>query len=612
MSPERRTLLLGVLAIAAVLPLGWGFALPRYMLLDAIAFEVATVGGAVSGGVAFLFIALMTWLRIRHEVRARVAFQTARELALTACAAPVVQWFSELGDPRMPYIEGFALLAMQLALGLAASLAAYVWVRHCARAYGAAPSERLPGVRTVFTASAAILGLFTAVVLGVGSSSRAAGALDRQQAKQLDHLADLLASALAVARDDVERRRITDLLSLDPSLGFDLLPTGARPDWLRKARRTASRGDRTVLLLDGGRLHVARRDAGGRVLWLSTWGNVRPPVRAPDDAPAMLILAMLVLGAPLAAFLVGHDIREQLADMTDALDAMGPAAEETNPGEVGVPVASNDEVGDLAIELNTTCQRFAREQNRLAEDLFAAAVDDRARNRFLATASHELRTPLTSIIGYCHLLRSRSELTEAQREDIAMVADASDQLLRHVDDILDLSRIESGRELTLELEQVDLAALAKEVLGARRTRLSPGVTANLDALPDTPGVPADPRRVRQILANLVDNAIKFTAEGYVLVTVGPGELDGQPAVHVQVADSGPGIPEDQLETVFLEFHRVESQRDVAGTGLGLAIARRLVQRHGGRLYAESVMGEGSVFHLLLPATRAATPEADVG
>lgn len=601
MNAERRSLLLGVLAIAATLPVGWALVLPEYLLFDALAYEAAAVGGAISGSVAFLSAAVVTWWRVREEVRARLAFQTARELALLSTAAPVSQWYLDRADARMPYIESFSLLAMQVAVGLAASLAAYVWVRRCARRHGALPSPRLPGVRTIFTASAAILGLFTAVVLGVGSSARAAGAVDRQQGDQLDHLAELLAGALTVARDDVERRRLLDLLSHEPHLGFDLLPPNQRPTWTLAATRMATRGERTVLLLEGGRLHVARRMAGERVLWLSTWGNVRPPVRAPDDAPAMLILAMLVLGAPLAAFLVGHDLREQLADITRALDALGPAAGDPDPATVGVPVASYDEVGDLASELNATCSRFAEEQRRLADDLFAAAAGDRARNRLLATASHELRTPLTSIIGYCHLLRRRGVLTPAQREDIEMVSSASDQLLRHVDDILDLSRIESGREFTLEVESVDLVALAREVLGARRTRLTPGVTADVDTMPDVPPARADPRRIRQVLENLVDNAIKFTSAGFVLVSVGPGALGDRPAVHVQVADSGPGIPEDQLQAVFTEFHRVDQQRDVAGTGLGLAIAGRLVERHGGKLWATSVLGEGSVFHLVLPA-----------
>ncbi len=600
MTSHRRVLRLGVLAITATLPAAWGLALPEYLLLDALAYEAASVGGAVAGGFAFLVVATITWVRSRRELPARIAFQTAREMALVTTAAALAQWYVESTDPRMPYLESFSLLAMEFALGLAGSLGIYVWARRCAQRYGSAPSTRLPGVRTIFTTSAAILGVFTAVVLGVGSSARAAGALDRQQAAQLGHLADLFAASLAVARDDAERRRLMDLLTHDPHLGFDLLPPGHRPDWIRDAHRMAKVGDRTVLLLRGGRLHVHRRPAGERVLWLSTWGNVRPPVRAPDDAPAMLILALLVLGAPLAAFLVGHDLRGQLADITLALDAMG-LGQQPDPAAIGVPVASHDEVGDLASELNTTCRRFADEQRRLAGDLFAATADDRARNRFLASASHELRTPLTSIIGYCHLLRRRGTLTDAQREDIDVVAGASDQLLRHVDDILDLSRIESGREITLELERVDLARLAREVLDARRPRLAAGVTADLNAMPETPTVTADRRRLRQVLSNLVDNAVKFTNEGFVLLSVGPGELDGHPAVHIQVADSGPGIPADELQAVFTEFHRVERQRDVAGTGLGLAIARRLVERHGGRLWAESVLGEGCVFHLVLPA-----------
>jgi signal transduction histidine kinase len=105
------------------------------------------------------------------------------------------------------------------------------------------------------------------------------------------------------------------------------------------------------------------------------------------------------------------------------------------------------------------------------------------------------------------------------------------------------------------------------------------------------------------LENLVSNALKFTTHGFVDVTLTPDTMvDGRPAIHLQVRDTGPGIAESELDAIFEEFYRVADRRAVAGTGLGLAIARRLVERHGGRIWAESVLGQGSVFHLLLPET----------
>ncbi len=595
-------LLLGVLVIAAGMPLGWGLALPAWLLLDPLASELAARAGAVAGFVAFALVALLTWLRIRSGVEARLAFQTGRDLGMLAAVVPLAQWALVRSDARLPYVESLSVLVIQISVGLTIALAAYVWVRYQARVHGARPGGVLPGIPAVFLASTAVLGMFTAVVLGVGSAARSAGALDRRQATSLEQLADLFAAALTEASDP-ERRRLLDLLTLEPDIRAQLLPPGKTPPNLRDAPE-AAHGGRLTALVEGGRLHIARRPIGDAVLWLTSPGNVRPPVRAPDDAPALLILALLVLGAPAAAFFMGRDLSAQLVRITRALRAMAPtgddreAIEEPTPG---VPVASNDEIGDLAAELNATCVRFAEQGWQYAEDLAMATANDRARTQFLATASHELRTPLTSIIGYCHLLQRRGSLNAAQQEDIAEVARGSDQLLSHVDDILALSKIELGKELTLELELVDVVEIATSVLGARRTRLPAEVTADITAASGLPRVRGDRRRLRQVIENLVDNAVKFTREGFVQVTVGASELEGRPAVHLQVADSGPGIPEADLEQVFTEFHRVASQRDVAGTGLGLAIARRLVERHGGRIWAESVLGEGSVFHLLLPA-----------
>jgi signal transduction histidine kinase len=308
-----------------------------------------------------------------------------------------------------------------------------------------------------------------------------------------------------------------------------------------------------------------------------------------------------VLVAPIAAGVVGREVAADLRALTTTLQR----AAEAGTTVAAVPVRGNDDIGDLAATLNATLRAREAENARLAAELEGAAATDRARSRFLAGASHELRTPLNAITGYCHLLQSEV-LDDAQREDVTLIEAAGLQLLAHVDEILDLSRIEAGKDAPLERRPTDLVALAQQVCQARAPDAGHGVTLGCQAAPDVPVLAVDPLRIRQTLENLVGNALKFTRRGHVQVTVARAPDGG---VHIQVIDTGPGIPPDELETIFGEFHRVESQRQVAGTGLGLAIARRFVAQHEGRLYAESVLGQGSVFHLHLPGP---PPRADGG
>ncbi|MCA9540824.1 MAG: HAMP domain-containing histidine kinase, partial [Myxococcales bacterium] len=409
-------------------------------------------------------------------------------------------------------------------------------------------------------------------------------------------LADLLAAGLHHAASPAQRERVLSLVRTDPYLDADLRPARAASPWAT-ADDTARDAEGSLLVrLGEQRFHLAERALGHAVLRLAEPASLRPPVRAPDDAPAMLLLTLLVLGAPVAAWLLADDAHRQLGRIAQALARIGNAGDSP-----GVPVSTVDEIGDLAVAINTACGRFAEVNRHLIDELRAAASNDRARTGFLRTASHELRTPLDTIKGYCHLL-GRTDLTEAQREDVRVIAQASEQLLAHVDEILDLSAIEAGDEAPLQPEPIDLAALAREIIDGYAERTAPEVTPEVIAAPDAPRALADAQRVRQILANLISNALKFTEAGFVEVGIAPGYPEaGRPTVHLRVTDSGPGIPADELEAIFEEFHRVEQQRDVPGTGLGLAIARRLVERHGGRLWAESAPGEGSVFHLVLPA-----------
>ncbi|HEY4394157.1 MAG TPA: ATP-binding protein [Polyangia bacterium] len=226
---------------------------------------------------------------------------------------------------------------------------------------------------------------------------------------------------------------------------------------------------------------------------------------------------------------------------------------------------------------------------------------DRLKNAFIANMSHEIRTPLNSVLALTQLLREgvAGPLTVDQRKYLQVIERNGQALLHLINDVLDLSRIEAGH-LEMDAQNVDLGAHLEAVTSA----LAPLAAAkNLDLVVKLPSslapARADPDRVRQILTNLVGNAIKFTDDGgQVLVCA----EDHPESVAVIVIDTGVGIPEGQQEKIFQEFYQVDSTlaRRQGGTGLGLAIARRLARLMGGDITVESVLRRGSRFSLTLP------------
>ncbi|HXM55668.1 MAG TPA: ATP-binding protein [Candidatus Dormibacteraeota bacterium] len=239
--------------------------------------------------------------------------------------------------------------------------------------------------------------------------------------------------------------------------------------------------------------------------------------------------------------------------------------------------------------------------DRLRETNAELEQANRLKSQFLARMSHELRTPLSAIIGFSDLLLegTSGELTPAQREDVGEISSAGRVLLDVINDILDLSRIEAGR-MPLALEPTRLSALLTEVASALRPLArQKGLDLRVAIVGEDPPVMADPLRVRQVVTNLVSNALKFTPTGGVairLVTL-PGD-----EVEVSVLDTGIGIPAPAVDTVFDEFSQVEGMvgRGFSGSGLGLSIARRLVHLHQGSIGVESELGVGSRFWFRLP------------
>ena len=233
-------------------------------------------------------------------------------------------------------------------------------------------------------------------------------------------------------------------------------------------------------------------------------------------------------------------------------------------------------------------------------DLTEEHLLEKMRTDFVATVSHELRTPLAAIYGSAQtILRPDLDLDDAVRDELlGVIASESDRLAEIVSDLLLSSHLDSGR-LPVQIESCDAVELAATVVESARTHLPDDVEVALEAANDLPRVAADPGQLRQVLGNLVDNAIKYSpGGGAVSVSV----ADGDGTVRFSVADRGIGMPASELRRIFEKFYRLDPDmtRGIGGTGLGLYISRELVHRMAGTISVESKLGEGSTFVVELP------------
>jgi len=307
------------------------------------------------------------------------------------------------------------------------------------------------------------------------------------------------------------------------------------------------------------------------------------------------------MGRPAAEVLVLRDRQGNDLALPDS-PAQRPSAAETRLYVEGDVVRR----GGPPVTVGVSVTPLYNEEGRLVRsilnviDITRFRQAEEMKSTFVSVVSHELKTPVALIKGYAETLRREDADWDRATvvEGLDVIAEEADHLTHLIDSLLEASRIQAGG-LTLQPTDVNLARLAEKVVDGFRTQTQIH-TFDLDFPPDLPSVWGDPERLREVLSNLVSNAVKYSPKGG-MVWVG-GRVD-QTGVTVYVADQGIGIPPEEQDRIFDRFHRIETglHRGTEGTGLGLYLVKAIVEAHGGRVWVESAPERGSIFMFRLPA-----------
>jgi signal transduction histidine kinase len=321
---------------------------------------------------------------------------------------------------------------------------------------------------------------------------------------------------------------------------------------------------------------------------------------------ALILVAGFVVASIPLALLLGFVISWSfILPVQEAQGFLGQVARGDFSTIIDVP--NRDELGALATRMNQMSQELYRlytDQRQAAQQLQTLNEQleraSQAKSNFLASMSHELRTPLNSILGYTELILDEiyGEVPAKIRDVLERVEQSGRHLLGLINDVLDLSKIEAG-SMELSPTEYSVRDIVETVSSALRSLAAEkGLEFVAGAQADIPVAFGDGRRIAQCLMNLAGNALKFTKQGRVEIWV---ERQGETLVY-RVSDTGIGIPQHQLESIFAEFQQADSTitNEYGGTGLGLSITKKFVEMHGGRIWVESELGKGSTFFFAIP------------
>jgi signal transduction histidine kinase len=335
----------------------------------------------------------------------------------------------------------------------------------------------------------------------------------------------------------------------------------------------------------------------GEVILVYPMGNI--------DKQALNVQTYLMISFVLGLFIILIISLFLTSKITKPVVRLKKHAEKISSGDYSqrMPVRGTDEVSELSAAFNRMSEEIQiridiinSEKQKLNNTLDELYRMQEKQKQFISNISHELKTPMTTIIGYVDLLKTK-QTPEVFKKSINYLESAGERLLRLVEDLIDLSLL-TRSEFEIEPEQIDLSELVRDIAGQMSLKANKFDIEIETSLPQTCLIYADPVRIKQALVNILDNAIKYSHGGKIIITV---TIIGH-FIHIKIQDTGIGIPEGMLQKIFEPFQRVDKARSrkLGGTGLGLAIVKEIVTRHGGSIDIQSCEGKGTTVTLSLP------------